>query len=157
MTRTFWNAMTTRATIVLIVVGLSAARVGIAEGAATPNSRFETTTVCASPDPYATQIRDYLVSFVAGTDSASAASRVMWDLPQVADTSVAFVSDSTACELAARGHTRATQSDTVNVSPVFVIRIGTARYVVFNLTRTGEFLTYVVLDALYKERKTVIS
>jgi len=102
---------------------------------------------CRVVDGYASDLRLYVVQVATGTDSASAATRAAWNIPAIADSSqIRFVSDSTQCTRAAHAHAIAERADTLNPPPVYLLRVGSTRYVAYNGARAGEFLVHYVLD-----------
>jgi hypothetical protein len=77
----------------------------------------------------------------ATSDSLLLDTATRFDLPCVADTAVAFVTDSTVCAQAAYAHAVAGRQDTTRPSPVYVLRVGSTRCFAFNGVRTGEFMS----------------
>jgi hypothetical protein len=105
---------------------------------------------CRAVDGFATDLRAYVIDVTTGTDSLSAATRSAWNVPSISDTTqVVFVSDTTACTQAAIAHARAEKRDTLNPPAVYLLAVGSTRYVAFNGARAGEFLVSYVLDAQF--------
>ena len=108
------------------------------------------TVGCRAVDGYATDLRSYVIEVTTGTDSSSAAMRSAWNVPFISDTTrVAFVSDTTACTRAAIAHARAERQGPLNPPPVYLLAIGSTRYVAYNGARAGEFFVHYVLDAQF--------
>jgi hypothetical protein len=107
-----------------------------------------TPTACAPPDQFAYAFRDWAVSLASGGDS-TAADRVTIGIPTLADTAIVFVSDSALCDLAAKQHAIRARQDTVSPRPVYLLRLGTSRYVAFNGARAGEYHAYFIFDTAF--------
>lgn len=107
------------------------------------------TVACGTPAGWATDFRNHVSEVATGTDSASIETRTLWNIPAVADSQVAFVSDSAKCERAAHAHAVAANLDTTNPPPVFLIRVGPTRYFAFNGQRVGEFMLYYLFDSAF--------
>jgi hypothetical protein len=101
----------------------------------------------AASDPTVSNLEAYAKQLVtAAPGSMQDENRVRYDLPLIADTAVAIVSDSTICAAAARAYAVARPSaDTVAVG---VVRIGSSRFIVWDggHTKAGEFEIYIVFD-----------
>src|SRR5690242_16462697 len=105
---------------------------------------------CRAADGFANDLRSYVIDVTTGTDSLSAATRSAWNVPFISDTiRVLFVTDTTACTRAAIAHARAQRRDALNPPPVFLLAVGSTRYVAFNGARAGEFFVHYVLDAQF--------
>lgn len=103
---------------------------------------------------FAAHIKRLLVAR-AGEDAEERAS---WRLAPGSDTSlVRFESDPATCAKAALVHARALGRDTVDVTPVFVLRAGPDRLIVYNGARTGEFETFLVLDGFCRLLERIVA
>lgn len=103
-------------------------------------------TACMPPSGYADDFRSYIVTLATSTDSVDQAVRTSNDIPAISDTTqIAFVTDSTVCATAAAAHAQAAQQSGAPL-PVYVLRVGPTRYIVFNGQSAGEFFTYYVFD-----------
>jgi hypothetical protein len=88
---------------------------------------------CRAVDGFAADLRAYVIDVTTGADSLSAATRSAWNVPSISDTTqVVFVRDTIACTLAAIAHARAEKQDTLNPPPVYLLAVGSTRYVAFN-------------------------
>ena len=61
-------------------------------------------------------------------------------------TKIAFVSDTTVCNLAAAAHATVDGATGGTPEAVHVLRVGPTRNVVFNFSSRGEFTVYNVFD-----------
>lgn len=91
---------------------------------------------------------------VAGTDSISAVSRTTFNLPQVPARSVTAVSTTSVCQRAALAYGRnLSPPDTTTSRQMYVVKIGTTRYVVADPTvKAGEFMIQMVFDTAFKTK-----
>jgi hypothetical protein len=110
---------------------------------------------CLATDDFANEYRDYVLEVDTGTDVESVRLREGWNIPAVQPSEIAFVSDSATCAAAAVAHAVKVQEDTVNPPSVWVLRVGTTRYIVFNGHRAGEFLVYFVFDTAFQYLETI--
>lgn len=106
---------------------------------------------CLAPNGYAEDTRAYILEVINGTDSALSELRMNINLPPAPPTEVVFESDSTQCAAAARAHAIATETDTLTPAPVYLLRVGSTRFVVFNGFRVGEFITAFIFDTTFRE------
>src|SRR5690242_4056427 len=91
--------------------------------------RITSAVGCRTVDGFATSVRSYVIDITTGTDSLSGVLRESFNLPTIGDTTqIAFVTDSTACTLAAKAHALAEQRDTVAPPPVYLLGVGSTRY-----------------------------
>jgi hypothetical protein len=101
---------------------------------------------CMPPSAFADGFRSYVVELTTSSDSVQQLVRTGADLPVVTDTSqIVFVNDSAVCARAAAAHAIAAQQAGTPL-PVYVLRVSTTRYVVFNGSSAGEFLAYYIFD-----------
>jgi hypothetical protein len=94
-------------------------------------------------------LRNYVVSLVTGTDSATVALRMRYTLPAVDASKVSVVTTSSVCNQAgAAYHIAVTQPGTPIVSrTLVVVKVSTTRYVVLDPNQhAGEFALHVVFD-----------
>lgn len=110
---------------------------------------------CRATDDFASEYRDFVVGVDTGTDSESVALRQAWNIPAVQPSEIVFISDSATCTSAARAHAVQVQGDTLNPPSVWVLRVGSTRYIVFNGSRAGEYLLYFVFDAAFQYLETI--
>ncbi len=93
----------------------------------------------------------YLKRLVSDTDSVTARGRQLFDIPQVPDSAVALVSDTTACRRAADAYGRnLVPPDTAPDHTMLVVTVGPTRYVVADPRDTaGEFAVHMVFDTSF--------
>lgn len=133
-----------RAFSLLLIPALILVMRGIGHARVAPMS---STLLCRGEDGFATDLRSYVIDVAAGTDSLSMETRAAWNIPAISDsTQIVFVSDSTKCARAAVAHAVAEHVDSLNPPPVYLLGVGTTRYITFNGARAGEFLVHYVLD-----------
>lgn len=125
--------------IALLIVATFAGR--------TRTARAETpTTACMPSSGYADNFRSYVIELTTTSDSVEQVTRTSAQLPIVADTTqIAFISDSTICAQAAVAHALAA-NQSGDALPVYVLRVSSTRYVIFNGSSVGEFLVYYIFD-----------
>ena len=95
----------------------------------------------------------YIRRLVTGTDSASVATRNVYQLPAVSASKVTVVTTASACQQAGDAyHAAVTPPGTPAVSrTLVVIKVGTTRYVVADPNEIrGEFEVNIVFDAKWK-------
>src|SRR6185312_3801448 len=92
--------------------------------------------------------------YITGLDTSMADSaetyRKFWNIPAVAPADIDLVRDDAICDRAARIHAASVTRDTVKAYPVFVLRVGPTRYIVFNFMSVGEWFDYTILDSAFK-------
>jgi hypothetical protein len=103
---------------------------------------------CATPDVFANAFRDWVVGIAAGGDS-TAVTRATLGITVLPDTAISFVTDVALCDTAARRHAIQAGQDTLAPPPVYLLRLGTTRYVAFNGARSGEYHSYFVFDQAF--------
>jgi hypothetical protein len=110
-------------------------------------------TACRPADHDAADLIAYLERLVISTDSLSIKLRTRVGLPSVDSSQIVLMTNDanpTVCEQARQAYVTSFSTDTIEVSAVYVVRIGTARYVVTDLeARVGEFAALEVLDSTY--------
>jgi hypothetical protein len=129
------------------VISLILVLAGVGSASATRYQELPIVAPCRSLTDGADGFRYYITSLDTGTTTKAAADRTFWKIPTVAASDIAFVSDSTICTNAARVHASSVGADTLNPAPVYVLRVGATRYIVFNFTPVGEWLHYAILDS----------
>jgi hypothetical protein len=97
---------------------------------------------CQQVNEAADGFRLYITSLDTATSAAPGNDRTFWHLPQVSASEIAFVTDSTRCDRAARAHARTVAADATNPAPVHLLRVGPTRYIAFNFTKVGEWFHY---------------
>lgn len=103
-------------------------------------------TACMPASGFADGFRSYVVQLTMSSDSVDQALRVKAQLPAIADTAqILFITDSAVCTQAAAAHALAEQQSG-DPRPVYVLKVGRTRYVVFNGAPAGEFLSYYIFD-----------
>jgi hypothetical protein len=104
---------------------------------------------CRARSGPADGFRYYITALDTATSLDGSGKRRFWYLPSVAASEIYFVSDSVACERAARAHASTISADTANPAPVHLLRVGATRYITFNFTSVGEWFHYVILDSSF--------
>lgn len=106
---------------------------------------------CHTSDVGTTTLVRNFTYIVTGTDSITGAARTKFNLPQVPANSVIAVSTTSVCQRAALAYGRnLSPADTTTSRLVYVIRIGTTRYVVGDPNVTaGEFMMQMVFDTAF--------
>ena len=106
-------------------------------------------TMCLGPDEVSTEHIRRIVSWTAATDSLAQATRTAFHLPAVPADSVSLVTDSTTCASLAQANRQLHPTSTAGLAvPVYVIRVGPTRFVVFDrMTMAGSWRIFDVYDA----------
>lgn len=138
-------------TLIAAVVVSAALSVGRSEA----RSATAATVACRAQDTLAVMFRNYVVQVATGTDSTSISLRTSWNIPEVADTSVVFVTDSVLCSSAAIAQASVEGDDVNNPPPVHLLRVGTTRYVAWNYSRRSEYYEYLVFDTEFQLLSTI--
>ena len=111
------------------------------------STRTQGPSFCLPTGPTGENILDRVQSIVTHPDSGSRAARAALDLPPLAASEVQAVTNEEVCSKMASAH--ATVQSTAP-HPLFVIRVGATRYVVWDPTvRVGEFDAAFVYSSDY--------
>lgn len=97
-------------------------------------------------------VQKQFVRLVTATDSITVHTRTVLQLPAAQSSDVVVVTDTTLCQSAASALTAVTASDpNPTIWPVWVLKIGTSRYVVFSpdYDQSGEFSDYYIFDTSF--------
>ncbi|HEY4219126.1 MAG TPA: hypothetical protein VGM67_18415 [Gemmatimonadaceae bacterium] len=94
--------------------------------------------------------RVYITGLDTSTVDSASTYRTFWTIPVVDPTAIALVTDNSLCDQAARIHAASTKRDSIAPYPVFVLRVGPTRYIVFNFMAVGEWYDYTILDSSLK-------
>jgi hypothetical protein len=103
---------------------------------------------------YSIAQRDWVVDVVTASDTAGARRRSVYNLPAVAASEVAMVTEHTACMQAAQ--VMAAQYNR-QVYPVVLIRIGTGRYFVYDGEPVAGLVPTLVLDQNFAVLEKLVS
>lgn len=116
---------------------------------ASSSALAQTTVPCDAPDSAAARITlGNLRSLVSGATASDSLFRFGL-FPRVSADSVSLVSDSQVCDSAARARA-ARLGASAPVEPVWVIAVGSTRYVVFSgRTRTKGRIIFSVFDSVF--------
>lgn len=109
----------------------------------------QTYTCLPASDSKVVGLRNYLVTLVTGSDSATVADRLFYDLPSTAANKVTVVASGTTCTQAGGAyHLAVRPPGTPAISRTLqVIKIGTTRYVVRDAAElNGELAPTIVFD-----------
>lgn len=104
---------------------------------------------CSATIDAADGFRLYITALDTATTTQGANERAFWQLPAVAASDIHFVTDSAACDHAARAHAAKIHADTTNPATVYLLRVGSTRYIAFNFTKVGEWFHYAILDSTF--------
>lgn len=114
-----------------------------------PAASGQTYTCLRDTAEHTEVLRDYVVSLVTATDSATIAIRNRYNLPAVAASKVTVVTSGSVCNQAgAAYHAAVTNPGTPAISRTLVVlKVSTTRYVVLDPNQhAGEFALHVVFD-----------
>lgn len=103
---------------------------------------------CLPPGPTARAHTTYYSVLASRSDTVSMRVRAGFRLLPAASAEVYLASDSTTCRAAARAFARE-RGDTSAVVPVYAIRVGPSRFIVFNYARHEPDEIGVVFDATF--------
>ena len=121
-----------------------AAAVALTTGVASATAQ----SACMPPGPAARAHTAYYSVLASRTDTGSVRVRAGFRLLPAASAEVYLASDSTTCRAAARAFARE-RGDTSAVVPVYAIRVGPSRFIVFNYARHEPDEIGVVFDATF--------
>jgi hypothetical protein len=97
----------------------------------------------------AESFRLYITDIDTSTADSAGTYRKFWSIPSVTSSDIALVRDDSLCDRAARIHAASIHSK-AEPYPVFVLRVGPTRYIVFNFMSVGEYFDYTILDSALK-------
>jgi hypothetical protein len=105
------------------------------------------TNACLSATPYTVHITAYLAQLMTRTDSIGSRARTGFNLPLVSPSAITFVVSDSICTAAANALVDAAGEPNEVPGPVWVLKVGTTRYIVFDGKHlVGDRDQQVVLD-----------
>ncbi len=87
---------------------------------------------CLAANAYSDHVMQNAASVASGADSVSARLRTAFHLPAVGTDQVTLVATDSICALAAAAFFGSFSSDNGTARPVWVLKVGTSRYIVFD-------------------------
>jgi hypothetical protein len=133
------------------IVALSAVLV------ASASHRAQAQSLCRPMESVSHQMKDFVAKLIVSTDPSVVAMRDSVSLPKGVASDVVVVSDTTVCSAAAGAYARTGPATRFRVVyPVWVMKVGPKRYVVFNPDKApGNLLDLVVFDDKFRYKATI--
>jgi hypothetical protein len=135
---------------VLVAASFIAAMVGVTPARATSAAVPLAPIPCRPWSYNAESFRLYITGLDTLTADSASRYRSFWNIPMVAPSEIALVRDDSLCDRAARIHAASATKPGVKEYPVFVLKVGGTRYIVFNFMSVGDSFDYTILDSAFK-------
>ena len=138
-------------------VALLAAFAAILHSGDEAGARPMALSVCKGPDAYSNRHLAFIQGVVTSTETKTSQWRALVQLPNISDTLVTLVADSTTCATALAAYNDAADLEGGPAADLYLIRVGPTRYVASNPAfPSGEFVSQFVFDSAFALKATYL-